>query len=41
MILLEKMIEDLGGIKVENFNEAIKTADFISIHIPLNNQTKI
>ena len=36
----KKIIEDFGGKKVENFEEAVKTADFISIHIPLNNQTK-
>ena len=33
-------IKSLGGNKVENLSSAVKTADFISIHIPLNNETK-
>jgi D-3-phosphoglycerate dehydrogenase len=30
----------LGGKKVENLKEAVKTMDAISLHIPLNNETK-
>jgi D-3-phosphoglycerate dehydrogenase len=30
-------VESLGGKKVENLKEAIKTMDAISLHIPLNN----
>ena len=33
-------IKSLGGNKVQNLSSAVKTADFISIHIPLNNETK-
>ena len=33
-------IKSLGGNKVQNLSSAVKTAYFISIHIPLNNETK-
>ena len=33
-------IENLGGEKVENFEDAIQSADFVSIHMPLNENTK-
>ena len=33
-------VKKLGGIKVDNFDEAIKTSDYLSIHIPLNDKTK-
>ena len=36
----KKTIENFGGKKVEKFDEAIKTADFLSIHMPLNKDTK-
>ena len=36
----EKLISSMGGLKVENFNEALTTADFLSIHMPLNEKTK-
>ena len=36
----EKIIKDMGGEKVDNFNVALKTLDFLSIHMPLNEQTK-
>ena len=29
-----------GGKKAESLNTAVKTADFISIHLPLNKETK-
>ena len=35
-----KTIEAFGGQKVSNFDLAIKTADFLSIHMPLNDDTK-
>ena len=35
-----KTIENFGGQKVDNFDKAIKTADFLSIHMPLNKDTK-
>ena len=33
-------IKDFGGEKVDSFDEAIKTADFLSIHMPFNKDTK-
>ena len=33
-------IEKYGGEKVENFEDATQSADFISIHMPLNENTK-
>ncbi len=36
----KEVIESYGGKKIENFNNAITSADFLSIHIPLNNKTK-
>jgi D-3-phosphoglycerate dehydrogenase len=34
------LIKKMGGEKTENFDIAIKSADFISIHMPLNKETK-
>ena len=36
----EKVITDMGGIKVDNFDDALKTLDFLSVHMPLNKNTK-
>ena len=36
----KKTIEMMGGNKVENINIALKTADFLSIHMPLTSETK-
>jgi len=36
----EKIITSMGGEKVENFDDALKTLDFLSIHMPLNKNTK-
>ena len=36
----EDIITDIGGQKVESFESAIKSADFLSIHMPLNKETK-
>ncbi len=36
----KELIERYGGIKVENLDSGLKTADFVSIHLPLNNKTK-
>ena len=33
-------ISDMGGEKVDNFDEALKTLDFLSVHMPLNKETK-
>ena len=30
----------MGGEKVDNFDNALKTLDFLSLHIPLNKNTK-
>ena len=34
------LIEKMGGLKIENFDLGIKSTDFLSIHMPLNNETK-
>ena len=36
----EKEVNSFGGTKVTNFNSAITSADFVSIHMPLNSKTK-
>ena len=36
----EKTISNLGGEKVGNFENALKTLDFLSVHMPLNKNTK-
>ena len=36
----KEVIEKYGGIKVENLDSALKVADFISVHLPLNDKTK-
>jgi len=36
----EKVITDMGGEKVDNFDGALKTLDFLSVHMPLNENTK-
>ncbi len=36
----KKNIESLGGKKVENLNLAVKDMDAITLHMPLNNETK-
>jgi len=35
-----KTISDYGGIKVDSIEYTVKKADFISLHIPLNDKTK-
>ena len=36
----KKIINDMGGKKVDNFDDALKTLDFLSLHMPLNKNTK-
>jgi len=36
----EKVITDMGGQKVDNFDIALETLDFLSVHMPLNEKTK-
>ena len=36
----DKIISSLGCHKVNNLNEAFKTADYISLHVPLNKNTR-
>ncbi|MBH90831.1 MAG: hydroxyacid dehydrogenase [Candidatus Marinimicrobia bacterium] len=36
----KEIINSYGGNKIENLNNSIKTADFISVHMPLNKETK-
>ena len=38
--LTENQIKEFGGDQVKNFNEGVKNADFISIHMPLTEKTK-
>ena len=38
--LSAKTINDYGGSKVDSIDHAVKNADFISIHMPLNSKTK-
>jgi len=36
----EQIIRNMGGEKVVNFEDALKTLDFLSLHIPLNKNTQ-
>tara|TARA_B110000967_G_scaffold198660_1_gene232020 strand:- start:778 stop:1878 length:1101 start_codon:yes stop_codon:yes gene_type:complete len=36
----KKIISDMGGDKVDNFDDALKSLDFLSVHMPLNKNTK-
>jgi len=36
----EQTIRNMGGEKVDNFENALKTLDFLSLHIPLNKNTQ-
>ena len=36
----KEKIESLGGKKIDNLNSSLSTADYFSIHMPLNNETK-
>jgi len=36
----EKIIKEYGGIKIENIEEGLKIADFVSLHMPLTKETK-
>ena len=36
----KKVITDMGGIKIDNFDIALKNIDFLTIHMPLNEKTK-
>ena len=36
----KEIIKTLGGKKVENLSDAVKDMDVISLHVPLNDQTK-
>ena len=36
----EQIIKDHGGIKVSRIEEGLKIADFVSLHMPLTNETK-
>jgi D-3-phosphoglycerate dehydrogenase len=36
----EQIIRNMGGEKVDNFEYALKTLDFLSLHIPLNKNTQ-
>ena len=36
----EEIIKEFGGIKINSLNEGLKIADYVSLHMPLNNETK-
>ncbi len=36
----KEIVEKFGGIKVDNINDVCKDVDAISLHVPLNNNTK-
>ena len=36
----KKYIEEYGGNKVENLDQSLRSADYLSIHMPLNDKTK-
>ena len=36
----KNVIEKFGGTKVDNLAEAVKQMDAISLHVPLNKETK-
>ncbi len=36
----EKIIKEFGGIKVDKFEDGLKNADYVSLHMPLTNKTK-
>jgi len=36
----EKIISNLGGKKVDDLNKNLKTADYVSLHVPLTDETK-
>ena len=36
----KQTIEEFGVKKIENLDEGIKTCDYLSLHVPLNEQTK-
>ncbi len=33
-------VKSYGGVKIDNFNNGLKTLDFLSLHVPLNSKTK-
>ncbi len=36
----KEIIEQHGGVKINNFNEGLKSCDILSLHMPLNEKTK-
>ena len=36
----DKIIKDFGGVKVKSISEGLKIADYVSLHMPLTNETK-
>ena len=36
----EKIIQEYGGIKVDKIEDGLKIADYVSLHMPLTNETK-
>ena len=38
--ITKETVENFGGKKIENLDEGLKLCDYLSLHVPLNNQTK-
>tara|TARA_B100001115_G_scaffold101802_1_gene74998 strand:+ start:42 stop:1001 length:960 start_codon:yes stop_codon:yes gene_type:complete len=36
----EKIIKEFGGVKVDKIEDGLKNADYVSLHMPLTNETK-
>ena len=36
----EKIIKEFGGIKIDKIEDGLKNADYVSLHMPLTNETK-
>ena len=36
----EEIIKNYGGIKINNIEEGLKIADYVSLHMPLTAETK-
>ena len=39
-MFIRKIIDDLGGKKIDDFAKIIKEMDYVSLHMPSTNETK-
>ena len=37
---MRKLLENYGGEKINNIEEGLKIADYVSLHMPLTSETK-